>query len=79
MNCPIIFYMEDGKIIDQGSYRELLQRNEKFREMAKEKQQGTMNNEQRTTNNEQQTKNNKQRTKNNEQQTTNNKQRTPVK
>jgi ABC-type multidrug transport system fused ATPase/permease subunit len=53
MNCPIIFYMEDGKIIDQGSYRELLQRNEKFREMAKEKQQGTMNNEQRTMNNEQ--------------------------
>jgi ABC-type multidrug transport system fused ATPase/permease subunit len=37
MNCDIIFYMEDGKIIDQGTYPELLQRNKKFREMAKEK------------------------------------------
>ncbi len=31
MNYDIIFYMEDGKIIDQGTYHELLQRNKKFR------------------------------------------------
>lgn len=31
MNYDIIFYMEDGKIIDQGTYPELLQRNKKFR------------------------------------------------
>jgi ATP-binding cassette, subfamily B, bacterial PglK len=37
MNCDIIVYMEDGKIVDQGSYLELLQRNMRFREMAKEK------------------------------------------
>jgi ATP-binding cassette, subfamily B, bacterial PglK len=37
MNCDIIFYMEDGKILDQGTYPELLQRKSKFREMAKEK------------------------------------------
>jgi len=36
MNCDIIFYMEDGKIVDQGTYQELLQRNMKFREMAGE-------------------------------------------
>jgi len=28
--------MENGKILDQGTYHELLQRNKKFREMAKE-------------------------------------------
>ncbi len=37
MNCDIILYMEDGKILDQGTYSSLLQRNKKFREMAKEK------------------------------------------
>jgi len=31
--------MEEGKILDQGTYPELLQRNKKFREMAKEKKQ----------------------------------------
>jgi len=36
MNCDTIFYMEDGKIVDQGTYPELLQRNKRFREMAKE-------------------------------------------
>ncbi len=36
MNCDIIFYMKDGKIVDQRTYPELLQRNRKFREMAKE-------------------------------------------
>ena len=35
MNCDVIFYMEEGKIIDQGTYQELLQRNIKFNEMAK--------------------------------------------
>jgi ATP-binding cassette, subfamily B, bacterial PglK len=46
MNCDIIFYMEEGKIIDQGTYSELLQRNKKFREMAKEKKQRAENSEQ---------------------------------
>lgn len=35
MNCDIIFYMEEGKIVDQGTYQEILQRNMKFREMVK--------------------------------------------
>ncbi len=34
MNCDTIIYMEEGKIIDQGTYPELLQRNKKFRDMA---------------------------------------------
>lgn len=38
MNCEIIFYMEDGILVDQGNYQELLQRNKKFREMAKERE-----------------------------------------
>lgn len=32
--CDIIYMMEEGKIIDQGSYEELLSRNAKFKEMA---------------------------------------------
>jgi len=36
MNCDIIFYMEEGKVVDQGSYQELLLKNERFREMARE-------------------------------------------
>ncbi len=36
MNCDIIFYMEEGKIVDQGTYNELIKRNKKFREMALE-------------------------------------------
>jgi ATP-binding cassette, subfamily B, bacterial PglK len=39
MNCDTIFYMDEGKIVDQGTYPELLQRNRKFREMAREKKQ----------------------------------------
>lgn len=36
MNCDIIFFMEEGKVVVQGNYQELLQRNMKFREMAKQ-------------------------------------------
>lgn len=36
MNCDIIFFMQEGKVVDKGIYQELLQRNKKFREMAKE-------------------------------------------
>jgi hypothetical protein len=36
MNCDTIFYLEEVKIIEQETYRELLQRNMKDREMAKE-------------------------------------------
>ncbi len=43
MNCDTIFYMDEGKIVDQGTYNELLQRNTKFREMAKEKQKANKN------------------------------------
>jgi len=39
MNCDIIFFMEEGKILDQGTYQELLFKNSDFREMAKEKRQ----------------------------------------
>jgi ATP-binding cassette, subfamily B, bacterial PglK len=37
MNCDVLFLMEAGKIVDQGTYNELLQRNVHFREMAREK------------------------------------------
>lgn len=37
MNCDVLFYMEEGRIVDQGTYGELLQRNVHFREMAREK------------------------------------------
>ena len=33
-NCDIIYFMEDGEIVDQGTYSELIVRNSKFREMA---------------------------------------------
>ncbi len=36
MNCDVLFYMEEGHIVDQGTYGELLQRNAGFREMARE-------------------------------------------
>ena len=35
MNCDVLYMMESGKIIDQGTYAELLARNAGFREMAK--------------------------------------------
>ncbi|MGB4205603.1 MAG: ABC transporter ATP-binding protein [Bacteroidales bacterium] len=37
MNCDMLYFMDKGKIIDQGRYNELLQRNPLFREMAKER------------------------------------------
>ena len=33
--CDIIYLMEKGNIIDQGTYKELVDNNPKFREMAK--------------------------------------------
>lgn len=36
MNCDKIYFMEDGRITDSGTYTELLTRNDGFREMAKE-------------------------------------------
>jgi len=33
-NCDILFLMQDGKIIDSGSYRELAENNKEFRKMA---------------------------------------------
>ena len=36
MNCDVLYMMENGKIVDQGAYKELLERNEGFREMARE-------------------------------------------
>jgi ABC-type multidrug transport system fused ATPase/permease subunit len=35
--CDIIYLMEKGKIIDQGVYNDLLERNESFKKMAKTK------------------------------------------
>lgn len=32
--CDIIYLMEQGKIIDQGTYQELLEKNVQFKEMA---------------------------------------------
>lgn len=34
-NCNIIYMMENGKIVDQGSYIHLVENNHKFKEMAK--------------------------------------------
>lgn len=34
-DCDQIYFMEKGKIVDQGTYQELVQRNEQFRNMAK--------------------------------------------
>ena len=33
--CDLIYFMEHGKIIDQGTYQELVVRNVKFKEMAR--------------------------------------------
>lgn len=33
--CDLIYFMEQGKIIDQGTYQELVVRNVKFKEMAR--------------------------------------------
>ena len=34
MNCDHLYLMEDGKIVKEGTYRELIDSSEKFREMA---------------------------------------------
>lgn len=34
MTCDIIFYVEDGKVIDSGTYSDLRNRNEKFKRMT---------------------------------------------
>ena len=34
MNCDMIYFMENGRIIDQGTYSQLLQKNERFRRMT---------------------------------------------
>ncbi len=33
-NCDCLYMMKHGKIITKGTYNELLQKNEEFREMA---------------------------------------------
>ena len=33
--CDLIFFMDKGKIIDKGSYHELIEKNEYFRSLAK--------------------------------------------
>jgi len=35
MNCDVLYMMENGKIVDEGTYDELLARNAGFREMAR--------------------------------------------
>lgn len=35
-DCDIIYFMEDGKIVQSGTYRELIKANQHFREMALE-------------------------------------------
>ena len=35
MNCDVLYMMDQGRIVDAGTYGELLKRNSKFREMAK--------------------------------------------
>jgi ATP-binding cassette, subfamily B, bacterial PglK len=54
MNCDVLFYMEEGRIVDQGTYGELLTRNVHFREMARavNGEQGTVNGKQGTGNGE---------------------------
>ncbi len=37
MNCDVLYMMEQGRIVDSGTYDELLARNPGFREMAREK------------------------------------------
>jgi ATP-binding cassette, subfamily B, bacterial PglK len=36
MNCDMLFFMENGRIVDKGTYQELLIKNADFREMARE-------------------------------------------
>ena len=33
--CDLIFFMEKGKIIDQGTYHQLIEKNEAFRNLTK--------------------------------------------
>ena len=33
-HCDIIYFMEQGKVVDQGTYHELLEKNTQFKEMA---------------------------------------------
>ncbi len=33
-NCDVIYFMDNGNIVDFGSYAELLQRNAKFQQMV---------------------------------------------
>lgn len=33
--CDLIYFMEKGRIVDQGTYKQLLERNITFKEMAK--------------------------------------------
>lgn len=40
MNCDTIFFMEDGRVTDRGSFSELLERNAAFRAMAEHVSQG---------------------------------------
>lgn len=35
-NCDVIYYMDNGRIVDKGTYHELLERNNSFRAMAGE-------------------------------------------
>ena len=32
--CDKIFFLEEGQIIDQGTYQELIEKNEQFKKMA---------------------------------------------
>ena len=36
MNCDILYYMENGRIADKGTYMELLEKNPQFKTLAKE-------------------------------------------
>ncbi|NCC74424.1 MAG: ABC transporter ATP-binding protein, partial [Sphingobacteriia bacterium] len=37
MNCDVIFFMENGIVVDQGTYKGLIQSNPRFRALSKEK------------------------------------------
>ena len=32
--CDIIYMMDKGRVVDQGTYQELVKKNKKFKEMA---------------------------------------------
>ena len=34
--CDQIFFIEEGRVVDKGTYKELIKRNEKFKKMATE-------------------------------------------